>query len=699
MTGGSPNRLIREKSPYLLQHAYNPVDWYPWGEEAFSRARAEDKPVFLSIGYSTCHWCHVMARESFEDEGVAALMNAGFVNVKLDREERPEIDQIYMEVALALMGTGGWPLTIVMTPDRKPFFAATYIPRESGLGLVGMLDLIPGIVSAWRERREELVTAADRLTLLLRTPLSGGGGETAGAVVDRVLDDLKANFDPENGGFGGSPKFPAPQALIFLLRIFQRTGNPDLLAMAEKTLRAMHDGGIYDHVGFGFHRYATDNSWRIPHFEKMLSDQALLAMTYTEAFLVTAEPFYRRVAEETLGYMLRDLRNPDGAFISAEDAESDGREGGYYLWSSEEIGEILQGSELAVFSEYYGICREGNLPRRTRAAPGENVLYIARTEDAVSRDLGIPTGDLAPLLASALEKVRAARRGRPRPAKDGKVLADWNGLAIAALAIASRAFGSAEYLEASEKAADFILSRLKTGDGRLLHRYLDGDTAVAGNAGDYALLTWGLLELYLTSLDSRFLGEAVVLTDGLVAHFRDGERGGFFYTPDDGEPLIARLKPVHDGATPSANSVALLNLLLISRLTGGTRYLDHARELIAWYLRERASSASASAWMMAAIDLALAPSAEVVIVGDHAAADTRALLQILGSHHRPGITVLLRNPGGDPVLDTLAPFTRGFAMKSGKAAAYVCRNHACELPVTDPESLERALGAPPDRDP
>jgi uncharacterized protein YyaL (SSP411 family) len=690
MIRGKPNRLIHEKSPYLLQHAFHPVNWYPWSEEAFSLARAEDKPVFLSIGYSTCHWCHVMARESFEDDRVAALLNAGFVSIKVDREERPDIDQVYMEMALALMGTGGWPLTIVMTPEKKPFFAATYIPRESGLGLVGMLELLPGITSAWRDRREELLDAGDRVTLLLnaRSPGAGGAGE-ARAVVERVLDDLRAGFDPDHGGFGGPPKFPAPQTLIFLLREYRRKGDPDLLAMAEKTLLAMHAGGIYDHVGFGFHRYATDAGWRVPHFEKMLYDQALLAMAYTEAFLVTRKSLYRRVAEETLGYMLRDLRSPEGAFFCAEDAESEGREGVFYLWTWEEIEGLLPAEERAAFTRYYGVCREGNIPRQARAGPGENILFIASPEE-------LP-GDPGNLLTSAMDKVRAARKKRPHPARDEKILADWNGLAVAALALASRAFGSREYLEAARRAAGFILSHLVSGDGRLLHRYRDGDAAVAGSADDHACLGWGLLELHRASLDARFLEEAAAATDALISHFLDRGEGGFFFTPDDGEPLIARLKPVHDGSCPSANSVALGNLLRLSRLTGRTRYLDSARDLAGWYLRERATSAAASAWMMESLSLSLAPSVEVVVVGSPDAVDTRALLQVIDSRDRPGISVLLRSPSGDAVIDALAPFTKGFTPWEGTATAYVCRSHACELPVTDPESLAKILDAPSDR--
>jgi uncharacterized protein YyaL (SSP411 family) len=696
MTGGRPNRLVHEKSPYLLQHAYNPVDWYPWGEEAFRRAEAEDKPIFLSIGYSTCHWCHVMARESFENPQVAALMNACFVNIKLDREERPEIDHIYMTVALELMGTGGWPLTIVMTPNQRPFFAATYIPRESGLGLIGMLDLIPMIKTAWLERREELLTAADRATVLLGMPSAGAGqgDEGASEVVARTLGDLRFNFDPQYGGFGGPPKFPTPHTLIFLIRTFQSTGDPDLLLMADKTLQAMHAGGIYDHAGFGFHRYAMDASWLVPHFEKMLYDQALLAMAYTEAFRVTGQAPYRAIAEEIFTYMTKDLQGREGAFYSAEDAESAGKEGGFYLWNQDEIGKVLSGTELAAFTEYYGIRREGNIPRHGGTqSTGDNILHIATPGEQVVADLGILPGDFGEVLTSAMEKVRAARGNRPRPTRDEKILTDWNGLAIAALALGARVFGSGEYLEASRRAASFMLSTMVTKDGRLLHRYRSGEAAVDGNADDYTHLTWGITELYRTAFDPRCLERAVSLTDCFIEHFWDGEHGGFFFTPDDGEPLIARLKPVHDGATPSANSVALSNLHIIARLTGRTGYHDLARSLMAWYLREHAGSAAASTWMMASLNLAISPSVDVVVVGDPGSADTRALLKVVNSHDCPEMVVLLKRAAGNPLLDHLAPFSRGFTARSGNATAYVCRNHACDLPVTDPESLQAILGS------
>jgi len=695
MAGGTPNRLIREKSPYLLQHARNPVDWYPWGDEAFARAKSEDRPVFLSIGYSTCHWCHVMARESFENPRVAALMNESFVNVKVDREERPDIDQVYMAAALTLTGTGGWPLTILMTPEKKPFFAATYIPPGGEPGRTGLLDLIPRILHVWRERRGEVLAAADGMTALLEPGPSGPGLRSAEEALSRAAGELRYRFDREHGGFGTAPKFPAPHTLIFLLRLFRRTGDPGARSMAEATLRAMRYGGIYDHLGSGFHRYATDAAWRVPHFEKMLYDQTLLAVAYTEAFRLTGDPLYRETAGGVLAYLLRDLRGEEGAFLTAEDAESGGVEGGYYLWTMDEVRGILTGGEFEAFTRYFGIREEGNVPVMGEGSSGgQNVLYRAMPAEEVAGSMGISLTEAEDLLRSGMEKMRVARERRPRPARDGKVLTDWNGLAITAFALAARVFPSGEYLGAAKAAADFIIATLGKPDGRLLHRYRDGDAAVDGNADDHVYLAWGLTELYRTCLEIQYLEQAVAITDALLAHFRDREGGGLFFAPDDGEALIARQKPVHDGAIPSANSVGLGLLLRLSGLTGRADYLEAAREMEGWYLREHSGSPAASTGMMISLDLSLGPSVEVVLVGDTGADDTRALLAVLDARDAPGMTVLLRRPAGDPLLDELAPFTAGFSAIDGRATAYVCRGHACDLPVTDPGALADLLDRP-----
>ncbi|MDD1667832.1 MAG: thioredoxin domain-containing protein, partial [Methanomicrobiales archaeon] len=480
----------------------------------------------------------------------------------------------------------------------------------------------------------------------------------------------------------------------FLLRTYRRTGNTEALAMAETTLRAMRFGGIYDHLGSGFHRYATDAGWRVPHFEKMLYDQALLALAYTEAFQLTGDSLYRETAEGILGYMLRDLRGKEGAFLAAEDAESGGVEGGYYLWTGEEIRGILDGREREAFVRYFGIRGEGNATMAGEGSlSGENVLFRAVPEADLAREMGVTLPELVGLLRSSRAKMRAIRETRPRPARDDKILTDWNGLAIAALARGARVFRSGEYLAAAEAAADFILSTLVRPDGRLLHRYRDGEAAIDGNADDHVFLAWGLLGLYRAGLGIQYLDRAVAVADALLAHFRDREEGGFFFTPDDGEALIARQKPVHDGAIPSANSLVLALLLRLSGLTGRADYLQAAGELEEWYLREHGASPAASTCMMVSLDLATGPSADVVITGDPRAADTRALLAVLDARDEPGMTVLLRRPGGDPVLDDLAPFTAGFTAVGGKATAYLCRNHACQLPVTDPDALAKLLGS------
>jgi uncharacterized protein YyaL (SSP411 family) len=694
MTGGTPNRLIHEKSPYLLQHARNPVDWYPWGDEAFEKARNEDKPVFLSIGYSTCHWCHVMARESFQNPRVAALMNEAFVNIKVDREERPDIDQVYMAAALALTGSGGWPLTILMTPEKKPFFAATYIPPGGEPGQTGLTELIPRIVHVWRERRGEVIAAAGGMAALLEPGPSGPGLRTAEEALVRAAGELRYRFDRVHGGFGTAPKFPVPHTLIFLLRTYRRSGDPGALSMAEETLRAMRHGGIYDHLGSGFHRYATDAGWRVPHFEKMLYDQALLALAYTEAYQVTGDPLYRETAEGVLGYLLRDLRGEEGAFLAAEDAESGGVEGGFYLWTEAEVRAVLSGKELESFVRHFGVLPEGNyVPPGGADGAGGNILFRAVPVEDVAKAMGISPEEVEGLLRSAAGKMREAREKRPRPARDGKVLTDWNGLAIAAFALGARAFHSEEFLTAARHAADFILGTLVSPDGRLLHRYRDGDAAIAGNADDHVFLAWGLTELYRSSPEVQYLERAVAVTDAFLAHFRDMEEGGFFFTADDGEALIARQKPVHDGAIPSANSLGLALLLRLSGLTGRSDYLQAARELSAWYLREHAGSPAASTAMMISLDLSISPSVEVVVVGDAAAGDTRELLRVLDARDDPGMTALLRRPGGDPLLDEIAPFTTGFQAIGGKATAYVCRDHACEIPLTDPDALAAILGS------
>jgi len=685
------NRLAGEKSLYLRLHGGNPVDWYPWGSEAFERARREDRPIFLSIGYSTCHWCHVMARESFEDAGIAVLLNGTFVCVKVDREDRPDIDQVYISAALSMSGTAGWPLTILMTPEGIPFFTATYLPPDSHRGMTGLRELIPWVKRLWDTRREELVRAGMDLFRAGKTPPAGAlTGLPDSTLLDRAVRDLTRAFDPVHGGFGSAPKFPTPHIPIFLLRSRRRTRNGDALRMALASLRAMARGGIHDHLGGGFHRYATDREWRIPHFEKMLYDQALIAEACTEAFQATGTPLFRTVAEDTLNYVIRDLALPGGGFAAAEDAETGGIEGGYYLWSWDELKTLLSQEEREALRQEFSVVSGGNFP----AVPGANILSPQKGGGGVlSPREELPDRD--PVLSRALDVLREARARRPRPRRDEKVLTDWNGLAIGALSMASRSFGEPAYARAAEAAAAFLLAHLLRGDGRLLHRWADGEAAVAGLLDDYAFLLHGLIELYMTTFSPRYLEAAVPLAQALGDHFLDRESGGLFLTPDDGEALVTRPKVVQDAAIPSGNAVAARELIRLSRLTGDPAWEGLGTSILSAFQREMEASPSACIGLLTALDLAVSPSSGVVIAGDSGQADTAALLRVLRAAYLPNTTVVLVPGEGDgSSLASPAASTPLYRRVDGKAAAYVCTGSTCHAPVTRPDALASLLGIP-----
>ena len=689
--GGSEfNRLVFEHSPYLLQHARNPVDWYPWGDEAFERARKEDKPVFLSIGYSTCHWCHVMERESFEDEEVARLLDASFVCVKVDREERPDLDQVYMRATQTLTGSGGWPMTVVLTPEKKPFFAGTYFPKSTRAGRKGLLELLPEIAEIWRTRRDEALRAAEELTRAIAAPPSSGDTDVIdSATLSRTRDELAERFDSELGGFGRAPKFPVPHQLLFLLQVHVRTGDARSLAMVEKTLTAMRAGGIWDHVGFGFHRYSTDRAWFVPHFEKMLYDQALLALAYTAAWQVTRAPGYRRTAEEILTYVLRDLRDPSGAFTSAEDADSEGEEGRFYLWTRAELLAVLGEEEGALFARVYGASEAGNWPEEATGEPaGRNLLRLERPIAEHAAELELPIDELRERLERSREKLFDAREKRVRPFEDDKVLTDWNGLMIAALARAGAALGEPRYVEAARAAADFCLRELRDGRGRLLKRWRAGKSGLPATLDDHAYLALGLLDLYEASFEVRYLEAADELARAMLAHFADEERGGFYLAADDAEALILRDREVYDGALPSGNSVAAHVLLRLARITGRTAYEEEAERTLRAF-PDVAQMPSAHTWSMLALDFALGPSFEIVVAGDPAAADTRAMLAAFQAPYLPHKVLLLRPDGAEPPIAKLAPYTLAQTSLDGKATAYVCRNFACRKPTTD---VAEALG-------
>ena len=690
----SYNRLIYEKSPYLLQHAQNPVNWYPWGDEAFTRATREDKPLFLSIGYATCHWCHVMAHESFEDMGVAALLNKDFICIKVDREERPDIDSVYMSVCQMLTGQGGWPLTVILTPEKKPFFAGTYIPKESRFGMTGLTDLLPRVTRSWQERRKDLVTTADEISAALhqeQEPFKGSIPDIS--LLNEAYEELVLRFDDEYGGFGHAPKFPTPHTLLFLLRFWKRTGKKRALAMVEKTLREMSLGGIFDQVGGGFHRYSTDAQWRVPHFEKMLYDQALLVMAYTEAYQATQSHEFRKTAEEIITYSIRDLTSPEGAFYSAEDADSAGGEGSFYLWTLREMEGVLEKDDALSAIRIFNVTQSGNY-HDTGTGMGQNILYRTQSLTRLSSANGIPETDLERRLESIRTRLFAARLLRSRPPIDDKILTDWNGLFIAALAKAARAFSNEGYLKVARKAMEFILIHMRDSNGGLLHRYREGEAVIPAFADDYAFIIKGLIELYESTFEPYYLQSAIELNTSFLAHFWDEGRGGFFSTSDDAEILLVRKKEVYDGAIPSCNSVAFENLVRLAHLTGDTRIEERTAELSRCFAPVVQQSPSAYAWYLCALDSAIGPLHDIVIIGKRDADDTRAMIEALDNRYLPHILVLYRpDAQSDNLLNTIAPFTCSLNSTDGKATAYICTGHSCAIPTTEPKRMLELLGS------
>jgi len=694
-----PNRLADEQSPYLRQHKNNPVDWYPWGEEAFTRAHEEDNPIFLSIGYSTCHWCHVMERESFEDETVAQVLNDGFVPIKVDREERPDVDSIYMDVCQMMRGQGGWPLTVLLTPERKPFFAATYLPKEGRFQQTGLMDLLPRVRKLWQNDREKLLEDAEEVTDLLRrsTEEEGGGDAPGPQLLSDAARQLSRQFDRTHGGFGSAPKFPAPHNLLFLLRHWHRTGEERALDMVTETLDQMRLGGLFDQVGYGFHRYSTDQQWTLPHFEKMLYDQAMHVLAYTEAYQATGEDRYETTAREVIAYVLRDLQAPAGGFYSAEDADSENEEGemeegAFYVWSTDAVRDLLDAELADLVIDLYNMRPEGNYQEEsTGKRTGKNVLHLDRSlaEEAERRDMD--EDGLRERLDTARVALFEARADRPRPGLDDKVLTDWNGLMVAALAAAARAFNEPEYEAAARRTAQFLRDEMHDAAGRLLHRYRDGDAGIRATLDDYAFLIWGLLELYETTFEPQWLRAARDHMEACLDRFWDAERGGFYMTSDDGEALIVRPKEASDGAMPSGNSVQLMNLLRLARFTGRTEFEDTAAALSRWAGSSARSRPTGFTALLMGLDWALGTPREIVVAGDQEADDTQALLQVLRETYSPTTVSLHRPPGDAPDITDLAPFTAAQTPRDGQAAAYVCQDFQCKAPTTDPDRLREQL--------
>ncbi|MCD4800602.1 MAG: thioredoxin domain-containing protein, partial [Methanococcoides sp.] len=520
---GTKNRLIDEKNPYLLQHANDPVDWYPWTEKAFEKAKSEDKPIFLSIGYSTCHWCHVMAKESFRNKDVAKMMNDMFVSIKVDREERPDIDSVYMDICQKMNGSGGWPLTIIMTPEKVPFIAATYIPRESGFGRQGMLEIIPWIEHLWKEEHNKIVEQTE----LIKTALSekSESSHTKGVteeIIHRTYTYLANNFDNENGGFGTSPKFPSPHNISYLLHYWKRTGNPTALQMVERTLQAMRKGGIYDHIGFGFHRYSTDSSWLVPHFEKMLYDQALLIIAYTEAYQATSKEEYSNTANEIIEYILRDMTSPDGGFYCAEDADSEGVEGKFYTWDISEIESLLNNEDHPIFRDVFNVRPEGNFFEESTHQPsGKNILHLEKAPESIEKQYNIPRKEIDHIIERCRKQLFSTREKRIHPSKDDKILTDWNGLMLAALSISGRVMGNKRYIDIAKRNADLLISERMKENGELYHNYSSNKGPTIGFLDDYAFFTWGLIELYEATFEVTYLAKALQLTDYMIENFKD----------------------------------------------------------------------------------------------------------------------------------------------------------------------------------
>ena len=679
------NRLADESSLYLRQHADNPVDWYPWGEEALERARAEDRPVLLSVGYSACHWCHVMAHESFEDTEVAAVMNELFVNVKVDREERPDVDALYMQATLSLSGHGGWPMTVFLTPDGRPFYAGTYFPREPRGGLPAFPDLCRAVADAYRNRREDVEHQAGEVTRRLEAAAQRrpAEGELSRTILEDAMVGLARGFDPREGGFGGAPKFPPSLALELLLhRLRRRPDDPNAGEMAGLTLAKMANGGIYDQVGGGFHRYSVDAVWLVPHFEKMLYDNALLARDYALAHRVSGDPEHRRVCEETLDYLLREMRVEGGAFAAAQDADTAEGEGAFFTWTPDELAAVLTPEELRAVSLRFGVQPEGNFE-------GRSILRVVATVAAVSRELGTDAG---PLLASAREKLYAARSARPAPARDDKVLAGWNGLAIAAFADAGVVLDRPDYVAAARDAADAVLERLIV-HGRLHRAHMGGAPRHLGQLDDHADLCHGLLALYGATFDPRWLTGARELAARMIDLFHDDENGGFFYAGRDQEALVARTRELEDHPTPAGNSQAALVLLRLSALTGDADLARCAAGALRLVRDEMGRFPQGFGTALLALDLLLSEPLEVAIVGPLDDPRTRELIAVARRHADPAAAIAAGDPA-DATAPFAAPLLADRPLVDGAPAAYVCRAFACRAPVTSPEDLARELGAP-----
>ncbi|MCE5186803.1 MAG: thioredoxin domain-containing protein [Planctomycetaceae bacterium] len=678
------NRLIHETSPYLLQHAENPVDWYPWGQEAFDRARTEDKPVFVSIGYSACHWCHVMEQESYQDPQIASLLNAFFISVKVDREERPDLDAIYMDVAQAMTGSGGWPLSIFMTPDGKPFFCGTYFPPKDAAGRLGFANLLPALHDVWVQRRGEIMEITQQTieqAIQGPRPPAGAVSET---LLHKTFDQLQQAFDPEFGGFGQAPKFPQPSLLSFLLVYHQRTKNETALTMVAQTLQAMAAGGIRDHLGGGFHRYCVDREWHIPHFEKMLSDQALIAGVCLQMFQITHDSQYAEMAKDVFGYVLGDLTDASGGFYTAEDADSQGQEGLFYLWDYKQIMSILGPVDGPLFAACYQVRPQGNFESK-------NILHRVKNLAQAAQDAGVRPDEIEALLARSRQRLFEHRAGRVRPRRDEKIITAWNGLMISALAYGSIVLQDPALCEAAQRAANLLLEDLVV-QGRLRRSFAGGRAAQPAFLEDYAFLTNGLLDLYQADFDPRWLSEAIVFADEMLVLFEDKEDGGFFFTGSDTDALIVRQKPRYDGALPSGNSIAAAALMKLSALTSRASYFEHARKTLSAFAADMQEHGSAMGQMLIAADFYIGPRQEIVIAGPWHDPAAAAFIHCLSGHFLPRAVRMLKTATSrDSLLNEINPSLRNLGLLNNVPAVYICQNYTCQTPVANVRDLDNLL--------
>jgi uncharacterized protein len=689
-----PNRLIDETSPYLLQHAHNPVEWYPWGAEALATAQADSKPIFLSIGYAACHWCHVMAHESFEDAATAQLMNELFVNIKVDREERPDLDAIYMTAVVGLTGGGGWPLSVFLTPDGKPFYGGTYFPPAPRYGMPSFRDVLQAVSSAWQTRRAEVVKSSEDIAAYLRQAgelaQAGDHQPLSAETLVKATQSLGRAYDRVNGGWGGAPKFPQPMALEFLLRRYVQTPDADLRALIDHTLLAMARGGMYDQLGGGFHRYSTDAHWLVPHFEKMLYDNSQLARVYLHAWQALGEPEYRRVTLEILDYVLREMTHPAGGFYSTQDADSEGVEGKFFLWTGGEIRSIL-GDEELLFSEVYGVTSKGNFDE-PHLPPGQNILSFVADPEVVATKNGLSPEQMAVILSEARRKLLNVRERRVKPGRDEKILAAWNGLMLAAFAEAARDRSLGEraqiYRAAAVRSAGFLLREMRTTGGRLLRAWKDGQAKLNGYLEDYACVIDGLLELYQTTFDETWFVAARELADLLLRHYAD-PAGGFFDTSDDHEALVTRPKDLQDNAVPSGNAMAATALLKLAAFTGEDRYYGQAEALLGILQAALIQSPLGFAQWLTALDFALSNPKEIALVGDERSDDVQALLDVIRAGFRPHQVVALGalHAGQPPAV----PLLLDRPVAGSRATAYVCVRFVCQRPTTDPRVLAEQL--------